>query len=84
MRIPEVPEGSKRFKKTEEHRDGEKEKIPHPPQPGTPHGHNEMSLEEIAKVLGISRERVRQIEMQAIRKIRSPLVSRRLRDYLEE
>jgi RNA polymerase primary sigma factor len=48
------------------------------------YGNNEMSLEEIAGILGISRERVRQIEMQALRKIRSPLISRRLREYLEE
>jgi len=44
----------------------------------------EMSLEEVAKILGLSRERVRQIEMQAIRKIRSPLLSRNLREYLDE
>ena len=48
------------------------------------YGNNEMSLEEIAGILGISRERVRQIEMQALRKIRNPLNSRRLREYLEE
>jgi RNA polymerase primary sigma factor len=48
------------------------------------YGNNEMSLEEIAGILGISRERVRQIEMQALRKIRSPLISRKLREYLEE
>jgi RNA polymerase primary sigma factor len=61
-----------------------KRKSPTRRNPERHYGHNEMSLEEIAKVLWISRERVRQIEMQAIRKIRSPLVSRRLRDYLEE
>ena len=44
----------------------------------------EMSLEEVGKILGLSRERIRQIEMQAIRKIRSPLVSRKLREYLDE
>ena len=44
----------------------------------------EMSLEEVAKILGLSRERIRQIEMLAIRKIRSPLVSRKLREYLDE
>jgi RNA polymerase primary sigma factor len=48
------------------------------------YGNNEMSLEEIAGILGISRERVRQIEMQALRKIRSHLISRKLREYLEE
>ena len=47
-------------------------------------GGNEMSLEEIAAVLGISRERVRQIEQQALRKIRSPHISRKLREFMEE
>ena len=45
---------------------------------------SEMSLEEIAEVLGISRERVRQIEQQALRKIRSPHISRKLREFMEE
>ena len=61
-----------------------KKKSPTPRNPERPYGHNEMTLEEIGKVLGISRERVRQIEVQALRKIRSPLLSRKLRDYLEE
>jgi len=43
-----------------------------------------MSLEEIAAFLGLSRERVRQIEIQAIRKLRTPLISKKLREYLDE
>ena len=44
----------------------------------------EYTLEEIAQILGITRERVRQIEMQALRKLRSPKVSRKLKEYTEE
>ncbi|WP_042203713.1 sigma factor-like helix-turn-helix DNA-binding protein [Nitratifractor salsuginis] len=47
-------------------------------------GYSEMSLEEIATILGLSRERVRQIELQAIRKLRAPLISKKLREYLDE
>jgi RNA polymerase primary sigma factor len=42
----------------------------------------EHTLEEIAKKLGVTRERVRQLEKSAIKKLKHPLVSRRLRDYL--
>jgi len=52
--------------------------------PTRPAVNSEMSLEEIAEVLGISRERVRQIEQQALRKIRSPHISRKLREFMEE
>jgi len=40
------------------------------------------TLADIGSVLGISRERVRQIEAKALRKLRGPLVSEKLRDYL--
>jgi len=43
----------------------------------------EYTLEEIAQILGITCERVRQIEMQALRKLRSPKVSRKLKEYTE-
>ena len=47
-------------------------------------GYSEMSLEETAAFLGLSCERVRQIELQAIRKLRTPLISKKLREYLDE
>ena len=40
------------------------------------------TLAEIADHYGISRERVRQIEAEALRKLRSPKLSERFRDYL--
>jgi len=43
-----------------------------------------MTLNEIASILGISRERVRQIEHIAIKKLRHPKTARRLRDYLAD
>ncbi len=43
---------------------------------------NDMTLEEIAKYLGITRERVRQIEQMAIKKLKHPKISKELRDYL--
>jgi len=51
-----------------------------------PHTHSVGSdayiLAEIAQKLGISKERVRQIEKSALKKIKHPAVSRRLREYL--
>lgn len=41
------------------------------------------TLEEVGKKLKVTRERVRQIEERAIRKLRHPQASRVLRDYLE-
>ena len=40
------------------------------------------TLEDIGVVIGVSRERVRQIECRALRKLRQPSRSNRLRDYL--
>jgi RNA polymerase primary sigma factor len=41
------------------------------------------TLEEVGKVLGMTRERARQIEAEALRHLRAPEVGLHLRDYLE-
>ena len=41
------------------------------------------TLEEVGKEFNVTRERIRQIEAKALRKLRNPTKSRKLRDYLD-
>ncbi len=47
------------------------------------HGSADLTLAEIGLVLGITRERVRQIEASALKKLRHPKIGRMLRLYME-
>jgi len=46
--------------------------------------HCPKTLEEVGKVFGVTRERIRQIEAKAIKKLRHPTRSKRLGDYKEK
>ena len=44
---------------------------------------SDRTLEEIGKELNVTRERVRQIESSAIKKLKHPKVGRKLKSYIE-
>jgi RNA polymerase primary sigma factor len=45
---------------------------------------SDRTLEEIGKALNVTRERVRQIESSAIKKLKHPKVGRKIKNYMEE
>ncbi|MCG2686465.1 sigma-70 family RNA polymerase sigma factor, partial [Candidatus Parcubacteria bacterium] len=45
--------------------------------------HRPRTLEQVGTVFGVTRERIRQIEAKALRKLRHPSRSKKLRDYLK-
>jgi len=50
---------------------------------GLLHDESDRTLEEIGKELSVTRERVRQIESSAIKKLKHPRVGRKLKNYIE-
>ena len=42
------------------------------------------TLEEIAQMYGVTRERIRQIEAKALRKLRHPSRAKKLKDFMND
>ena len=58
-------------------------KVIHKSQQSSPSGNlRELTLQEVADCFDITRERVRQIEAKALRKIRIKLINRGIKDNL--
>ena len=47
-------------------------------------GGSALTLEQIGQRLSLTRERVRQLESEALKKLRDPLLGRRIHGYFEE
>ena len=47
-------------------------------------GQNPKSLEEVGELMGLSRERIRQIEIRAMKKMKHPIYKKILRDFYEK
>lgn len=45
--------------------------------------HPPMTLEQVGRIFGVTRERIRQIEVKALKKLKHPLRSLKLKSYLE-
>jgi RNA polymerase primary sigma factor len=45
-------------------------------------GHNILTLEQVGNIFGVKRERIRQQEAKALRKLRHPSITQNLRQFL--
>jgi RNA polymerase primary sigma factor len=50
---------------------------------GLEHSERPMTLEEVGREFGVTRERIRQIEVKALRKLKHPSQRKKLQDYLD-
>ena len=51
---------------------------------GLEEGSDAMTLDEVGKTMNLSRERIRQIEEKALRKLRNPIRSEKLKPYMAD